>query len=489
MHDIVTPEWVHHAVFYQVFPDRFAKSARVDKPAHLQPWGSAPTNFGYMGGDLLGVSERLDHIQSLGATAIYFTPIFASGSNHRYHTHDYYTVDPLLGGNEALRELLRGAHARGMRVVLDGVFNHTGRGFLPFHDLLENGPQSPWLDWFTIEGWPLRPYEGGKSANYASWVGNRALPRLRTENPQVREYVMRVAEHWLREGIDGWRLDVPYEITAPGFWQEFRSRTKAIRPDAYLVGEIWGDARQWLDGMQFDGVMNYRFTEIAIAFTAGTRVRPETLEHRPYRPDLPLDGVAYADRVDALLAMYPWPVTLAQLNLLDSHDTARLVNIASHDRASVRLATLLLLTFPGAPCIYYGDEIGLPGELDPGCRAAMPWDEPEKWDREVLEYHRALVALRHAHPALRTGEYRRLYADADTYAFARVGGDDVLVVALNVAESPRTLRVPVDGLLPEGAEVRAAFGTGGGRVTDGHVTLALGPRDGVVLRERGGDRR
>jgi len=491
MSEIHTPDWVKHAVFYQVFPDRFARSGRVEQPAHLQPWGSPPTGAGYQGGDLLGLADRLDHVRDLGANALYLTPVFQSPSNHRYHTHDYYQVDPMLGGNAALRTLLDEAHRRGMRVVLDGVFNHTGRGFFPFVDILENGRKSAWLDWFTVEGWPLAPYDGSRPANYASWAGHRALPRLNTGHPQVREYVMRVAEHWLREGIDGWRLDVAYEITAPGFWQEFRARTKAVNPEAYLVGEVWTDARRWLDGTQFDGVMNYLFTEAAIAFAAGGRVRPETLEGRPYHPDRALTGEGYARRIDELLGLYPREIRLAQLNLLDSHDTARLLNIAGHDRASVRLATLLLMTFPGAPCVYYGDEIGLPGELDPDCRRAMPWDRPDTWDREALGYHRRLIALRHAHPALRTGEYRRLHADADTYAFARADERDVLLVALNAAEALREIAAPVAGLLPEGAALEAAFGDAGpraARVEGGAVRLSLGARDGVVLLAKAAER-
>jgi len=479
--DIHTPDWVKHAVFYQIFPDRFAKSDRLVKPHNLQPWDSPPTAEGYKGGDLLGVVERLDHIQDLGATAIYFTPIFQSASNHRYHTHDYYQVDPLLGSNAAFRTLLNAAHRRGIRVVLDGVFNHASRGFFQFSDILEHGPHSAWLDWFTVEGWPLHPYDGDKPANYVSWVGNRALPKLNTENSQVREFIIQVAEHWLREGIDGGRLDVPFEITTPGFWQEFRQRVKAVNPEAYIVGEVWRDSRQWLDGTQFDAVMNYLFAESAIAFAAGPRVRPETLIDRSYDPIPALSGSGYADKIDWLLNLYPWEIQLAQLNLLDSHDTARLLNIASHDTASVRLATLLLLTYPGAPSIYYGDEIGLPGELDPDCRRTILWDQPETWDLQALAYHKRMIAMRHAHPALRTGAYRRLYADADTYALARANDAETLLVAVNVAEAPRAIAVPAGGLFAEGAELAAVYGERGARVEGGLARIDLPARDGVVL--------
>ena len=290
MSEIHTPDWVKHAVFYQIFPDRFAMSAQVPKPANLEPWYDAPTIEGYKGGDLLGVAERLDYIQDLGATAIYFTPIFQSASNHRYHTHDYYKVDPLLGGNQAFRILLDEAHRRGMKVVLDGVFNHSSRGFFQFNDILENGPHSPWLDWFKIEGWPLAPYTGDRPANYGSWGGNRALPVFNHENPEVREFIMQVAEYWLREGIDGWRLDVPFEIRTPGFWAEFRQRVKAVNPEAYIVGEVWRDSREWLQGDQFDAVMNYLFTDMTIAFCAGPHVQPKEVEGRSYDPTTPLNG-------------------------------------------------------------------------------------------------------------------------------------------------------------------------------------------------------
>ncbi|MCW5852359.1 MAG: glycoside hydrolase family 13 protein, partial [Anaerolineae bacterium] len=332
---IETPEWVKDAVFYQIFPDRFAKSDRVLKPHHLYPWDAEPPEEGYQGGDLLGIVEHLDYLQDLGITAIYMTPIFQSATNHRYHTHDYEKVDPMLGGNEALRELVREAHRRDMRVVLDGVFNHASRGFFQFSDILENGPHSAWLDWFTVEGWPLSAYDGSQPANYVGWVGNRALPKLNTDNPQVREYIMRIAEFWLREyDIDGWRLDVPFEIKTPGFWAEFRQRVKAVKPDAYIVGEVWLDAREWLQGDQFDAVMNYLFTEAVISFTAGEHMAVPQLLGRSYAPYPPTDAAQFSQRVQQVLGLYDWQINLVQLNLLDSHDTSRLLSIARGDKAT-----------------------------------------------------------------------------------------------------------------------------------------------------------
>ncbi len=476
-----TPDWVKHAVFYQIFPDRFAKSARVAKPTNLEPWDSAPTAQGYKGGDLLGVMEHLDHIQDLGATAIYFTPVFQSTANHRYHTHDYYQVDPLLGGNSALRELIDACHARGMKVVLDGVFNHTSRGFFQFNDILENGPHSPWVDWFTIDGWPLSPYDDSKPANYHAWWGLRALPRLNTENPQVREFIMRIAEHWLQFGIDGWRLDVPNEISAPGFWAEFRQRVKAVNPEAYILGEIWSDASQWLKGDQFDAVMNYLWTGPTIAFTGGDRVRAELVQGRDYATTPALSGVGYAERLSVIQQLYPSEIQLAQLNLLNSHDTARLLDIVGGDKASVHLATLLLLTYPGAPSIYYGDEIGLPGAQDPDCRRSFPWESPDRWDAHVLAYHRQLIALRHANPALRTGSFQKVYADASVFAFVRSLNNQRILVAVNSAEQPNTIQIPAPSLFAINQLPKALYGEAQIKVNGaGTLLITLPARTGGI---------
>ena len=303
--NIQTPDWVKHAVFYQIFPDRLAigqqPRQRLLKHPLWEDWDASPTLQGYKGGDLWGVIDKLDYLQDLGINAIYFTPIFQSTCNHRYHTHDYYQVDPILGGNTAFLELLAAAHQRGIKIVLDGVFNHASRGFYFFSDILENGPASPWLDWFKISDWPLSAYDGKLLANYEGWDGNRALPVFNHDHPDVREYIMQIAEYWIRLGIDGWRLDVPFEISSAGFWQEFRDRVKAINPEAYIVGEVWRDARQWLDGTQFDGVMNYLFTAPTIAFTAGDRVVLDYVRSRSYEPYPALSAPDYAAKIQQLL--------------------------------------------------------------------------------------------------------------------------------------------------------------------------------------------
>lgn len=481
---IQTPDWVKHAVFYQIFPDRFARSEKPRKRllsnASWEAWDEMPTLQGYKGGDLWGVMEQLEYLQDLGINAIYFTPIFQSASNHRYHTHDYYQVDPMLGGNPAFKELLDACHERDIKVVLDGVFNHSSRGFFFFHDVLENGPHSPWVDWFKIEGWPVSPYNGEFPANYVGWAGNRALPVFNHENPEVREYIMEIAEYWIKFGIDGWRLDVPFEIKAPGFWQEFRDRVKAINPDAYIVGEVWEDSREWLDGTQFDGVMNYLFAAPTIAFTAGDRVDMEQVQDRSYQPYPPLFAPEYAEKIQYLLQLYPWEIQLTQLNLLASHDTARLLSIAGDDKASVELATLLLLTFPGAPSIYYGDEVGLPGRLDPDSRRGFPLEA--RWERDVVEYHRKLIALRHAHPALRTGAYQVLFAERTVYVFARILGAEEIIVAVNIGTEPAQVSFEAAGLQSKPSQM--LYGSGEAVWNKGeasHLDLKLPSRSGCIL--------
>lgn len=470
------PHWVRDAVFYQIFPDRFARSSRIPKPAHLEPWDAAPTSYGFKGGDLAGIVEQLDWLTELGVTAVYLNPIFQSTANHRYHTFDYYRVDPLLGGDDAFRELLDACHSRHLRVVLDGVFNHASRGFFQFNDILENGAASPWLDWFVVTGWPLHAYHPHQPPNYEAWWGNPALPKFNTDNPEVREYLMQVAEHWTATGIDGWRLDVPNEITTTGFWEEFRERVKAHNPELYLVGEIWGDARRWIgDAGRFDGTMNYQFTGHTIAFTAGDRVDASVAEGLDYPVKPALDAAGYGAAIEALLALYPEETTEANLNLLGSHDTARVLTVAGGDVDSVVLAALLLFTFPGAPCIYYGDELGLAGGKDPENRGAFPWDHPESWDQVLLDTYRSLVRLRHEHPALRHGSYAQVAATEGLYVFRRDSDTERLLVAVNAAEDAGSTTVEAPG-----SSLRRRWGGGQARLRGDQVHISLPARTGAL---------
>lgn len=478
-----TPDWVRDAVFYQIFPDRFARSHSVAKPSHLDEWGASPTHHGYQGGDLVGVVERLDYLVDLGINAVYFTPVFQSASNHRYHTHDYEKVDPMLGGNSALRRLLDEAHARGIRVVLDGVFNHASRGFFQFHDILENGADSAYLDWFSVSGFPLNAYSLDKKPTYKAWWGLPALPKFNTDTPAVREFLWGIARRWVEFGIDGWRLDVPNEIDDDRFWQEFRRRVKGANPEAYLVGEVWRESPRWLNqGDMWDAVINYPFTRACLAFFVGPALDVDLIRPTSLHPVGPSDAGTFRRSIEQLQAVYPWSVTSVLLNILGSHDMARLFSLARGDRSAVRLALLFQMTYPGAPSIYYGDEIGLEGAHDPDNRRAFPWHKPDSWDKELLHDFQKLIALRHAHPALRRGSYTILHAGDDVFAHARQLGDETLVVAFNVATATRRVDLPLQGLLPEAAELDELWGREVFRIEGGVLRgLELAPRSGRVL--------
>ena len=271
----VTPEWARHAVFYQIFPDRFANGDPANDPENTQPWGTPPSTHNFMGGDLQGIVDRLDYLAELGIGALYLNPIFQATSNHKYNTFDYLRIDPHFGDLATFHRLIAAAHGRGIRVVLDGVFNHCGRGFYAFHDVMENGGNSPYLRWFQIDRFPINPYDGERPANYRTWWDFRSLPKFNTGHPPVRRYLLDVARYWIEQGADGWRLDVPNEIADHDFWREFRAVVKAANPEAYIVGEIWNDATPWLDGTQFDAVMNYLFRDLCRDFFARDTLRAD----------------------------------------------------------------------------------------------------------------------------------------------------------------------------------------------------------------------
>ena len=469
--DFHTPDWVKNAVFYQIFPDRFAKSEALEKPDNLEPWDTDPSVFGFKGGDLLGVAERLDYLVDLGISAIYFNPIFQSTANHRYHTHDYFQIDPILGGDVAFQALLDQAHDRGIRIVLDGVFNHASRGFFQFNHILENGPESPYIDWFTIRKFPLNAYQG--EPQYRAWADLPALPEFNTLNPQVREFIFEVARYWLERGMDGWRLDVPFEIDDDGFWQEFRQVAKEVNPQAYLVGEIPWEARRWLQGDQFDAVMNYQFTQACLAFFSGKGIDWEVAEGMMGLPHQDaMDAASFLNRMQYLLEIYPPQAALAQFNLLSSHDMPRFLAMVGGDQSALRLATLFQMTYPGAPSIYYGDEIGLSGgkrNYSEASRQSFPWDE-SRWDKPLLAYFRQVIAIRNEHPALRTGQFLPLYGQGRSIAYLRRDESEALLCVINAGDQPFDLEIPLAEILPEGSNWRDLLGAGQARLQEGSFT-------------------
>ena len=505
---VQVPEWVKHAVFYQIFPDRFARSERNGLPRGLifKPWGAPPEEQGFQGGDLYGIVEKLDYLQELGITALYLNPVFSSASNHRYHTFDYFTVDPLLGGNDALRVLIDELHRRDMKIVLDAVFNHASRGFWPFHHVLENGGNSPYVDWFYIHDWPLTPYpvDAETPINYAAWWDLPALPKLNVANPGVRDYLLEVSKFWIDFGIDGWRLDVPEEITDVAFWQELRCVVKGANPEAYIVGEIWHEAPDWLEGDRFDAVMNYVLSRAAITFFGGRTLRTE------YKPGgftlAPLRAAEFALAIEKMVSLYDWEIVQAQFNLMDSHDTARTLWTVGGDVSALKLCTLLQLTMPGSPCLYYGNEIGMTGANDPYNRGAFPWHDHSQWDEELLDFFKQAVALRREHAVLRTGKVKTLYADNGVYACLRAletrdqhppagitneeikdeihprPGDSYAIVVYNTRHAPVQVNLPELNHPLEGAIFEGVWNGRSHRVQQGVLTgVGVPARDITVL--------
>lgn len=383
---IAPPDWVRHTVWYQVYPDRFCRGGS-GRPGAL-PWRHGPvTNAERFGGDLAGIAQKLPYLAGLGVNGLYLNPIFAARSFHKYDTTDYTRVDPDFGTEADLQELVRQAHANGIRVMLDAVFNHCGPGFAPWRDVVEKGPGSAWRDWFFVNRWPV---EEGRTddGRYFSFSFHGGMPKLNTNHPAVQDYLIGLCEDWVRRyDIDGLRFDVGNEISH-AFLRRLRVRLKALKPDLYLLGEIWHDAPAWLEGDEYDAVMHY----------------PLQSAVRRFFEDESLPARAFGWQAGRCLAAYAPQVGAAQFTLLDSHDTIRLRSrVRSEDEFWQQLAALF--TLPGSPCVYYGTELALEGGLDPDCRRCMPWDELDTGaGRARLDAMRSLIALRRTEPDLQGSE-------------------------------------------------------------------------------------
>lgn len=383
---IAPPDWVRHTVWYQVYPDRFCRGGS-GRPGAL-PWRHGPvTNAERFGGDLAGIAQKLPYLAGLGVNGLYLNPIFAARSFHKYDTTDYTRVDPDFGTEADLQELVRQAHANGIRVMLDAVFNHCGPGFAPWRDVVEKGPGSAWRDWFFVNRWPV---EEGRTddGRYFSFSFHGGMPKLNTSHPAVQDYLIGLCEDWVRRyDIDGLRFDVGNEISH-AFLRRLRVRLKALKPDLYLLGEIWHDAPAWLEGDEYDAVMHY----------------PLQSAVRRFFEDESLPARAFGWQAGRCLAAYAPQVSAAQFTLLDSHDTIRLRSrVRSEDEFWQQLAALF--TLPGSPCVYYGTELALEGGRDPDCRRCMPWDELDTdASRARLDAMRSLIALRRTEPDLQGSE-------------------------------------------------------------------------------------
>ncbi len=465
------PEWVADAVFYQIFPDRFANGDPQNDPSNVQPWGSKPTIHGFQGGDLKGVIGHFTYLLDLGINAIYFNPIFKSTSNHRYNTTDYFVIDPKLGTMEDFQALLKLAHRNNIRVILDGVFNHCGRGFFAFQDVLENQENSPYVHWYHIHHFPVRAYGSGKAQDYDAWWGFSSLPKFNTENPEVRAYLLRVARHWIEQGADGWRLDVPNEINDDTFWAEFRQVVRSVNEEAYLLGEIWEIKPHWVGEGHFDGLMNYPFRDELIRFF----IKGE------------LSASAFGANLEKLISSYPYEHNLAHLLPLSTHDTERLLTVSGGDVKRVRLMTLTQFFFPGVPNIYYGDEIGMEGGKDPDCRRAFPWEEA-KWDLEHQSFIKKLIQIRQNHPELRRGNFERSVEDDErnAFVFSRSLGERKAYLVVNASKRDIDLQeVTSKWALPTKKRLWDAINDREVLLGDNGMALVVPAFEGLILIDQG----
>ncbi len=497
------PDWFGRGVSYQIFPDRFCRS-RVPDPAGLvgdrtvhENWQDTPEfrpdergeirNRDFFGGDLAGIISKLDYLKSLGVTTLYLNPIFEAASNHRYNTADYMAIDPMLGTAEDFRALCREAHARGMRVLLDGVFNHTGSasryfnadGFYPELGAAQS-KDSPYYNWYHFTHWP---------DSYDAWWGIKTLPAVEENQASYRDFIIRsedsVVRHWLRCGADGWRLDVADELP-DDFIAELRQAMDAEKPDCLLLGEVWEDGsnkiaydrrRKYLLGRETHGLMNYPFRTAALDWLCGG------------------DAAAFRESMEQLRENYPSPAFYSAMNFLSTHDTPRILTLLGGEptpadkaeraaaqlspagrelaRRRLMLGALLLYTFPGSPTVYYGDEAGMEGYEDPLNRRTFPWGQE---DEELLRWYRKLGQLRGGRLSLQQGDICYLYADGSGLALRRQWDGEVTTTAMNSGKEPLTMTLswphPIATDAMTGQQFLADHGT---------VRLILPPVSGVLL--------
>lgn len=412
------PQWAANKVVYQIFPSRFAATQPVDKKL----WYKAPiTPMDDLHGNLRGIIEHLDYIKDLGIDVVYLTPIFKSNSCHKYDTIDYYQVDPSFGTTEDLKELVQKSHERGMKVVLDAVYNHTGREFFAFQDILEKGEKSKYLDWYFIDELPPRG-EWGEIPNFKCFGYYGGMPKLNLKNPEVEKYITDVACYWVKEcDIDGWRLDVGDEISH-FFWKNFRKAIKAVKKDMLIIGEIWHYAGDFLEGDEWDTVMNYPFYLNLIDLLADEKINvSQFVQNLGY-----LKG-----RLNKKCYPLMW-------NLIDSHDTARFLHLCHDNKKKQHLAAAFQLLLPGMPMVYYGDEYAMPGANDPDCRRGMYWDE-EYQDKEMYNWYKKLMQVRKTHACIVEGEMIETIAndDEDTIVMIRKNGEETIAMLFNCGNSAK----------------------------------------------------
>lgn len=397
-----TVKWLKNSVFYQIFIDRFYCGDTSPKDYVNLPWGKIPTPESFAGGDLDGITEKLDYIKNLGADTLYLTPIFKSNSNHKYNIADYYAVDGGFGGNAAFGRLVRSAHKKGVKIVLDAVFNHCDKSFNRFQDVVKNGKKSAYYDWFLIDGDKPNESEG----NYEYFGVCKYMPKFNTSNPQVQKFLIDIAVYWIKKyDIDGWRLDVSDEVSHD-FWRKFRLAVKKVKPNVAVIGENWHNAYPYLCGDQFDSVMNYSFTKAITDFMINGG-----------------SAKAFKEKLSSLYVRNMRQTNDMMLNLLDSHDTHRFYTLANENEDKLIAALSLVFFQTGSACVYYGTEIPLAGGYDPDCRRTMDWDKAAKLSA-VGKVIQALSKIKKT-PIMTDGEIDYGY-DGDLFFMERRLGDGAL---------------------------------------------------------------
>lgn len=418
------PEWSKGQVYYQIFPERFRNGSRENDPEGCMPWGTSPTRENYMGGDLKGILEKMDYIQELGIECVYLNPIFYGDFNHKYATADYFRIDPQFGTEEDFSSLVEELHKRGIRILLDGVFNHCGIQFPAFQDLLEKQEKSKYKDWFYVRSYPVIVSEN--DAVYECVGDYGYMPKLNTSNSEVQVLIEKIMVYWIEKfNIDGWRLDVADEIDATA-WMTARAKIKERFPDALLLGETWGDGLDMMDGKQMDTMMNYVYRDAVRDFIAKQSI------------DAPL----FSHRICQMLSHYPEERNQVMFQPLDSHDTERFLFLAGGNKEKLKLAVLFQMCFVGAPSVYYGDEIGITGDNDPDCRRCMIWN-PDKQDQDLLQYYKKLIQIRRTEGCIKTGKIAVNMKEGRVFGFIRYDGAQEICVICNAANNAVSVKVPV----------------------------------------------
>ena len=429
--DIVNPpKWAQDAVIYNIFPDSFATGkGKISGQASQKQW-EGQTVRGKLGGTIKGITENASYIKKLGLNAIYINPIFTAGEYHKYDLIDYFHIDPCFGTNEDFKELVETFHANGIKVIIDGVFNHCGWRFFAFEDVVRKGQQSAYKDWFYGLQFPVvRPDNGEDYPNYECFGYERLMPKLNTANLQVQEYFCKVGRYWVEEfHTDGWRLDVASEVN-DGFWRKFHEEVKSVNPEAILIGEVWESANHWLDGTIFDSAMNYDFRKHCKRFFAEGSI----------------DAAEFDGRVTDMRMRYRRQTVYAQLNILDSHDVSRFLSVCGEDRRRYKLAIIFQMCFPGIPSVFYGDELGITGIREEEYRQTMPWGRQD----ELYAFFEQVMGMRKQQKALTQGDYHTINAVAGSrlYGFERTYGKQRVMIFLNMEE------VKITCLIPENAEI------------------------------------